>query len=212
MNKIIYKIEFYDYWHIGSGLSGGSAADALVLKDKNDFPYIPGKTLKGLIREAAVLLNDLKVKDFDKGNWINKMFGETTDDYEDRIKKQKKDSTDEENKRVTGFLYFTNATLTETLQKGISESKTKDFLYDIVASNEIDADTGTTKKHSLREMQVTVPLTLFAEIQEHSDEDLKKLNMCLKMIKRMGQNRNRGLGRCKLEIIDPKIKEENNGN
>ena len=59
MNKLIYKIEFQSYWHIGSGLSTGTANDASLLKDRNNFPFIPGKTLKGLIRDAALLLSGI---------------------------------------------------------------------------------------------------------------------------------------------------------
>lgn len=51
MKDIVYKISFHSNWHCGSGLSSGADADALVLKDKNEMPFIPGRTLKGLIRE-----------------------------------------------------------------------------------------------------------------------------------------------------------------
>ena len=53
MKDITFKITFFSEWHCGSGLSSGSDLDALVIKDKDNFPFIPGKTLKGLIREAA---------------------------------------------------------------------------------------------------------------------------------------------------------------
>jgi CRISPR/Cas system CSM-associated protein Csm3 (group 7 of RAMP superfamily) len=51
--RINYKIEFYSYWHSGSGLSIAAGADLRVNKDKDGLPFIPGKTLKGLLREAA---------------------------------------------------------------------------------------------------------------------------------------------------------------
>lgn len=51
MKDIIYKISFHSNWHCGSGLSSGADADSLVLKDKNEMPFVPGRTLKGLIRE-----------------------------------------------------------------------------------------------------------------------------------------------------------------
>jgi hypothetical protein len=53
-----YTITFYTYWHCGSGLSGGSSSDAEVVKDDANLPFVPGKTLKGHLREAAELLGD----------------------------------------------------------------------------------------------------------------------------------------------------------
>ncbi|MCU0329252.1 MAG: RAMP superfamily CRISPR-associated protein, partial [Chitinophagales bacterium] len=49
---IQYKIEFLSEWHIGSGLGAGAAADATVLLDTNKMPYIPGKTIKGLLKDT----------------------------------------------------------------------------------------------------------------------------------------------------------------
>ena len=53
MKDLNIKIEFFSPWHCGSGLSAGADADSLVIKDTNGLPYIPGKTIKGLIREAV---------------------------------------------------------------------------------------------------------------------------------------------------------------
>lgn len=49
---IHYSIKFHTDWHCGSGLAAGADVDALVVKDKNRLPFIPGKTIKGLVREA----------------------------------------------------------------------------------------------------------------------------------------------------------------
>jgi CRISPR/Cas system CSM-associated protein Csm3 (group 7 of RAMP superfamily) len=59
---MIYKIEFYTYWHCGSGLSGGTTTDALVIKDRDGLPFVPAKTIKGHLREMANLLD----KEFEK--------------------------------------------------------------------------------------------------------------------------------------------------
>jgi CRISPR/Cas system CMR subunit Cmr4 (Cas7 group RAMP superfamily) len=57
MSKTIeYQIEFFSEWHCGSGLAAGADVDALVVKDKDKLPFVPGKTIKGLIREAADVL------------------------------------------------------------------------------------------------------------------------------------------------------------
>ena len=51
-----YKIEFFSNWHCGSGLAAGADVDALVIKDKDGLPYVPGRTIKGLLRDAATEL------------------------------------------------------------------------------------------------------------------------------------------------------------
>ena len=52
------------------------------------------------------------------------------------------------------------------------------------------------KDKSLREIEVTKPLTLYGKIENIQDKT--KLDKALKMIKRVGLNRNRGLGRCEI--------------
>ena len=61
MSTIKYEIEFFSNWHCGSGLAAGADVDALVIKDNNGLPYVPGRTLKGLLRDAATNLSVDKV-------------------------------------------------------------------------------------------------------------------------------------------------------
>ena len=51
---MIYKVTFLDYWHLSSGLTSGSKLDSTVVKDKDGLPFIPGKTIKGLLREQSI--------------------------------------------------------------------------------------------------------------------------------------------------------------
>lgn len=92
MNNIRYTIQFYSPWHCGSGLSAGADLDALVTKDKSKMPYIPGKTLKGLIREAVEDYASLSGKLSDE--IINKTFGLESD----------ADNADE---NISGSAFFT---------------------------------------------------------------------------------------------------------
>ena len=50
MQTLTYQIQFHSYWHCGSGLAAGAGVDALVVKDANGLPFVPGKTIKGLLR------------------------------------------------------------------------------------------------------------------------------------------------------------------
>ena len=157
-----YKLTFFDYWHLSSGLSAGAKLDSTVVKDKNQIPYAPGKTIKGLVREMLELFE-----------------------------------TD-----IT-FLhecYFTNTTLDEITKKEIVSNNLQDNLYDVIASTKI-GDDGIAVDDSLREIEVVIPLILEGKILDiKTKDDFDKLSKCLKMIKRMGLNRNRGLGRCNFEV------------
>lgn len=189
---ITYKIDFKDIWHIGSGLSGGADVDAIVLKDANGFPTIPGKTLKGLLREGAEVLAELNESGITP-QWVESAFGkrETT-----LIK------TNDEPEQ-TGKLFFTNAYVSKGLQKELNKEE-RVYLYDKVASTCIKSDTGIAVKGSLRKSEVTLPIPLFAQIHGINQTDIERLEMCMKMVKRLGVSRNRGLGLCQLE----RLKEE----
>ena len=58
--NIRYKIEFHTDWHCGSGLAAGADVDALVVKDQSGLPFVPGKTIKGLLREAVEEIRGFK--------------------------------------------------------------------------------------------------------------------------------------------------------
>jgi len=75
---------------------------------------------------------------------------------------------------------------------------TKEFLYKKVSSTAIDSTTKMAKDKSLRDIEVVIPLTLYGEVTNVQDK--KKLRKALKFIKRLGMNRNRGLGRCKIGV------------
>jgi len=179
-----YTIEFYDYWHLGSGLSAGAKLDSTVVKDANNLPYAPGKTIKGLVREMA--------EEFKKCVFINECFGVSSD-------KEDKCFTKDEQFKKGGICYFTNATLQKTTQQEIISNNLQDNLYDTVASTKIED--GVAVDDTLREIEVVVPLVLYGEILDVPDIYKADIEKSLKMIKRMGLNRNRGLGRCEFKEL-----------
>jgi len=179
-----YKIQFYTYWHASSGLTAGANADTTVIKDENYLPYIPGKTLKGLIREMAELLYG------ENDNFVINCFG----------KGQVDDNGNENEDYKKSQCFFSNAELTKATKNALKDEN-KNMLYDKIASTTIDKN-GIAKEHSLREIEVTVPITLYAEIDNLSEKYKEKMIASMRMIKRLGLNRNRGLGKCDFIIIE----------
>ena len=49
------RFEIQSFWHAGSGRGDGAVADATVLRSRAGLPILPGRTVKGLLREACDL-------------------------------------------------------------------------------------------------------------------------------------------------------------
>jgi|SRR5690554_913695 len=188
--RIIYQIEFYNYWHSGSGLSGTTYADSIVNKTNRNLPYIPGKTLKGLLRDAAENIHKLNSKLVSE-DFIEHVFGKRIEEDRNNIARLEDE----------GKVFFTNAMLSEKLSDRISNGtpNLSESLYTIISSTKIDKS-GQAADGSLRQLEVTIPLTLYASIEHFPEEYLLELEYCLGWIKEMGQNRNRGLGKCKFSL------------
>lgn len=180
--QIKYTITFLSDWHAGSGLSAGSEADAVVIKDKNNLPYLPGKTIKGLLKDAFYDIIDVQPTLIDKTK-IDQYFG-----YENTDKKG----------TIAGTLFFSNAKL-PSIEAGEITKELSEFLYHNLASTTIN-DNGIAKAGSLRTMEVCVPLILEAEIDGIAKEDIPIFEIAFKYLRHLGVNRNRGLGRCKFTI------------
>ena len=177
-NTIYISITFYSPWHCGSGLSAGADVDELVVKDKDGLPYIPGKTLKGLIREATE--NYIAISGADHlAELLPTAFGTELSGVTG----------------TTGCLHFSNATLSETERTAIVGHHAQDYLYNKVTTTAI-GDDGVAKDHSLRSMEVVVPCEMHAIITGVPAELREAMVKSFGWVKRLGQKRNRGLGRC----------------
>ena len=183
--KLKYQIKFLDYWHTSSGLSAGAKLDSSVVKDSDELPYLSGKTIKGLVREMAEILSNC--------DFVNKCFGGSS--------KKKDTCYSEKYKGKEGECYFSNATLNTYEKDEIVSNNLQDNLYSVIASTKIE--NGIAVDDSLREIEVVIPITLYGEILDiNSQDDKEQILNSLKMIKRVGLNRNRGLGRCIIEEVE----------
>lgn len=186
--NIKYKIEFFSDWHCGSGLAAGADIDQLVIKDKDKLPFVPGKTIKGLIREAIETIDCFSQKDPQKDQLLKVAFGFLDD----------KSSSEE--RAIKGTLFFSNAELAEEQKKIILKNGLGKYLYRAVASTSID-ENGIAKDGSLRRTETVIPCTLFGDILDVPDLLMADIEDALLFVKRLGVNRNRGLGRCEFSII-----------
>lgn len=191
-----YTLQFYDYWHAGSGLSGGTYADQIVNKTTAGLPIVPGKTIKGLLRHAAEDLLELGDETISQ-EAIDAIFGKS---HEKRRGKEASEEA-EDNHRQIGACWFSSAELPANTAAQITKAQ-RPQLYEILASTKIEADTGTAADSSLRQIEVTIPLTLTGRISGLEDGQRILLDRCLRYVKRLGHNRSRGLGRCHFKLLD----------
>jgi len=180
--RINYIITFLSDWHAGSGLSSGAEADAVVIKDKNNLPYLPGKTIKGLLKDVFEDFKEVQPT-LIKDEFIKAKFGEEA--------KQEKSSKQ-------GELFFSNATLSEKERQEIT-AEMSHFLYHNIAFTRI-GENGIAHQGSLRTMEVCIPLTLEGYIDGVNKCDKEILEMGFRYLRHLGSSRNRGLGRCKIQI------------
>lgn len=184
-NKIKYTITFLSDWHIGSGLGSGADADSTVLKDKNDFPYVPGKTIKGLLKDALLDISELQPGHAPR-DLIDEIFGYQSDTLENARSHQ-------------GTVFFSNATVAME-EQNIINNDMKPFLYRQFASTKINKN-GIAEQGSLRTIEVTIPMIVEGYISGEFTTDKQVLiEKGFKLIRSIGTLRNRGLGRCKIEL------------
>ena len=183
MTDVRYKITFFSSWHCGSGLAAGADTDELVIKDRDGLPYVPGRTVKGLLREAAAMLAQ---------------FMDVPEESDHRLFGQGGDSD--------GFgcrsdVSFTNATLDKGERDAIISQQLTPHLYRSVASTAIGAD-GIAKDHSLRKVETTLPCCVYGTVMNVDERDVEVLTHAFRWLKRMGLGRNRGYGRCEITKED----------
>lgn len=194
--KAILKIEFLDYWHVGSGRGSGSHLDALVEKDSDGLPFVPGRMLKGLMRDAVYRLDswNLLIPPQTEKLFGTAGFAEGGTPREDT---------------QPGCLSFPDARLPDDLRVWLkSNGQARQALFGEFFSTAIEHDSGTAKGRTLRGIEVVIPVTLEAEIEyinkaQPAADWEKTIGYAIPLIRAIGSNRTRGLGRCTLTMEPP---------
>lgn len=187
------KIQFNSFWATGTGKAGGSL-DSIVLKDEENLPYIPGKTLKGLLRDAY--------KEIEGKNEIF-LFGHKKGNAADNLSKES---------LKNGNLRFNSAKIVKDRDEIVKYSY---LLYKTKTAISID-DKGQAEHQSVRKNEVTIPLTLEVDLyykndvgRGKTDTDVADLKKACKMLRLLGEKRHRGLGRCILNVEGDSLNNEN---
>jgi hypothetical protein len=198
MPDAILTIAIHSYWHPGTGRGSGFYLDAMTHTGADGLPRLPGRTVKGLLRDAL---------------WRAETWGWTKvpiDTTEMLFgSKPKQDS----NLSEPGQLRVADATLPDDVADYLSRTAAGrqliPNLYREHFSTAIEHHTGVVSERSLRGMQVVVPLTLTAELSVMPGQDAQRklpadwydrLTAVLPLIPAVGAYRTRGFGRAQLTL------------
>ncbi len=202
--------ELLGWWHPGTGRGDGVGADAVVLRDPAGLPYLPGRTVKGLLREAVHLGVAAGLTGLD-ASVEERLFGTALADKggDERVRK-----LEEARFRThAGCLRFNDAVLGATRTEAAAwrawaatdDGKVKvRELVSTLASTAIDPASGTVREQTLRTIEVAAPVTLWAPISVEGDAPVPWTSLrdaAALFLRAVGSHRTRGLGRCAVTIV-----------
>jgi CRISPR/Cas system CSM-associated protein Csm3 (group 7 of RAMP superfamily) len=183
----------------GDGVAG--LVDIEVQHDECGLPFLGGRALKGMLRDACNdILFSLKLQGKDS-SWhesANNLFGNPGSDDSNQALLHIGDS------KLPGDLR--RAIEIEVKRGGLTREQVLGSLTSIRHQTAIDTSTGAPKKETLRSIRVILRETPFESrllfSKSPSDRDLAFLAACIKAFRRAGTGRNRGKGEISAALYD----------
>lgn len=178
------RIRMLSEWAISTGESAGMGADNTVLRTDDGIPYIPGSSLRGLLRDA--------VHEIEPGQ-VPAIFGR---------------AGEEQQESLPGRIMVSNATLAPATlkaygQAGLSRREIGDMLVLTRAQTAICAKTGAARDRSLRSSEFAAPgLEFEAMVSVDSADSFRLLQQASLLVRRLGHSRARGFGCCEAALIE----------
>ncbi len=205
------RIAFSSYWHCGSGRSEAAAIDAKVVRDALGLPFVPGRTLKGLLRDAvrqAVVLGHVDPA------WEGTLFGSAARSDIETSDLVPIEGTD------PGVLLVGSGRVPHAVLDWFRSAAPEEVgslvpnLFAVLSQTAIEQESGAAADHSLRSIEVALPMHLTAHLTlrpAHADsgglsdetvagEWISILKTALPLVDGIGAHRTRGLGRCTLTL------------
>lgn len=195
------------YWHAGTGRGSGPGADAVVFTTAGGLPCLPGKTVKGLLKEAVRGAVAAGVVDAAK---LLTYFGSSTLGATRGGVHRVTELEAERFRTSPGSLRFESAILGAAPEESAAWERwaaghagERGRLFHYLASTKLD-ERGVAADKTLRRIQVAVPMTLRAEVSSDEAEGLgwvSALTAAAPFLDALGSHRNRGLGRVTVRVV-----------
>jgi CRISPR-associated protein Csx10 len=195
-------------WHVGSGTGRPGSIDRLIQRDDFDLPYIPAKTLTGILRDGCELVAWGLDGGNEKGEWhkyLEYLFGSQPAIAQGVV----------EETPIAAALSLRSAYFPSVLKTALQgRNELISALTFVKPGVAIDSYSGTAKPDYLRfEEMARGGSCLEAEYQlDDSGLEAEQIQ-CLKAllvagastIERLGGKRRRGAGKCQIELVDEKL-------
>lgn len=204
-------LTFDSDWHIGSGSGIPGSLDRQVLRDDQGLPYVPGKTLTGIIRDAAEWI--AATRDRTEGEYahrwtdtVSSLFGVQTPDQSGKQERC--------NNCQPAAMGISSAVFSPEMQAYFKENpEILPLLFISQSGVMIDRKTGVSATdHLFLTEKVRQGCDLFATMRFNrmlTDDENKLLADAIRGVRRIGGKRRRGGGKCTLSLSDIETKSEN---
>lgn len=196
------KITFLSDWHIGSGSGRSGSIDRLVKRDRQGLPFVPAKTLTGILRDACELLAHSFDAESDSQfweQWVLYLFGD----------QPALERTAKEQAPQPAAFSLRSAHFPESFCAAMGDKLLlKEALTFVKPGVSIELSSGTAKPDFLRfeEMaRVGAVLEASCELAAIADPEQQATAEAIliagaQLVERLGAKRRRGAGRCRLEF------------
>jgi hypothetical protein len=202
------ELDILSYWHAGTGKGAGAVLDALCHRTAEGLPFLPGRTVRGLLREALQRAVDLQA--IAPASWggrpaVEWAFGTgvAKGRNEDRVNalEEMRFTSTEGNLRVSSAVLGKSDDEARRWQTWAKRYPPKlEHLFRPFASTKV-ADDGKAADKTLRATEVAVPMQLYAWVEGPDGEPWQDaLPIAAHFIRGLGSHRNRGLGRVAVTV------------
>ena len=189
MEILKLEITMHSDWHIGTGSSGEGNIDRRIARDEDGFPFIPAKSLTGILRDSCEeVLSYLGLDaDPEMDNWATYIFGRANVSSNLRVRAAKMD------KASRDYLLSFDVAERSVLSKALATVK---------PGVAIDPLSGRAKDDHLSFLEVARPMVLTANVEllDSTPEVLSLLVSACQLVEYIGAKRRRGLGRCSIRL------------
>ncbi|HRQ65872.1 MAG TPA: RAMP superfamily CRISPR-associated protein [Xanthomonadaceae bacterium] len=202
----VLTVQFLDFWHPGTGRTGGARVDALARRDRDGLPALPGRTLKGVLRDAVRRAENFGWYDdlsADIASPLDTLFGvPATVDGGSSPGALRVDGGRLGDAEISALADTDGLNPAERAGR----ARLREGLRREIFRTRIESGSGTAAKGSLRGMEVYVPLALFARVEwlrragEPPSWWIPAIRKALPLVDGLGANRSRGLGRAELTL------------
>lgn len=196
---ITYDITFFSFWLCSAGMSPIIGNKAMAVKDADGLPYVPGRTLKVVLRDSFQKMIKWKFseqcygRDFSEQNLKREVLRNSFYDLFGNSQLK------------AGTAHFSDATLPEEERSYIIATETQRYLFSETSHLRILEDIEKGPSVAEFKTEVVIPCTLNGSIYISKDSDnmsdiIDVFKDSFGFVKRIGLHHSIGYGRCQMKM------------